>query len=136
MSIWSAKTGDALNSIVGRVNQISKLVSDIASGAAEQSTGLSEINTGVTQLDQVTQQNAAMVEEATAAGHMLHTDAGKLADLMAGFNMSRAAVVSNRPAPAAGPQTPSAHGMDMDSGFCKAAPMPLKAANGGAWEDF
>ncbi|KIC35150.1 methyl-accepting chemotaxis protein, partial [Leisingera sp. ANG-M7] len=73
------KAGDALQSIVSQVTHISQLVSGIAEGAAEQSTGLNEINTGVTQLDQVTQQNAAMVEEATAAGHMLKTDAGKLA---------------------------------------------------------
>ena len=80
------KAGDAIESIVERVNQISGLVSNIAKGAAEQSTGLSEINTGVGQLDHVTQQNAAMVEEATSAGHMLHSDAQKLAELVGHFS--------------------------------------------------
>lgn len=82
------KTGEALGSIVGRVNEISKLITEIASGAAEQATGLGEINTGVVQLDRVTQQNAAMVEEATAAGHMLHSDAAKMASLVAQFSIS------------------------------------------------
>lgn len=82
------KAGEALNSIVERVNHISQLVSDIAEGAAEQSTGLGEINTGVVQLDKVTQQNAAMVEQSTAAGHMLSGDATTLAELVSHFKIS------------------------------------------------
>ncbi|MEC3862523.1 methyl-accepting chemotaxis protein [Mesobacterium sp. TK19101] len=81
------KTGIALKSIVDRVNHIAELVSDIASGAAEQSTGLGEINIGVNQLDQVTQQNAAMVEQATAASHILLRDTSILSDLVANFNI-------------------------------------------------
>ncbi|KIC25458.1 MULTISPECIES: methyl-accepting chemotaxis protein [unclassified Leisingera] len=129
------ETGEALTSIVGRVNDISQLVSSIAEGAAEQSTGLTEINTGVGQLDQVTQQNAAMVEEATAAGHMLHSDAGKLAELMAKFKISGSAgsAVPSKPAAAAAPASATAHGVDID--FGDVVPVPAKAANGG-WEDF
>ncbi|WP_264213813.1 methyl-accepting chemotaxis protein [Leisingera thetidis] len=127
------ETGEALTSIVGRVNAISELVSNIAEGAAEQSTGLSEINTGVSQLDQVTQQNAAMVEEATAAGHMLHTDAGKLAELMGQFKIAGAAVSIVRKAAPAEPAAPSAHGEQIE--FGTAVPMPAKTANAG-WEDF
>ncbi|NKW91489.1 methyl-accepting chemotaxis protein [Rhodobacteraceae bacterium R_SAG9] len=78
--------GHALNRIVDRVNEISRLVSGIASGTVEQATGLKEINTNVHQLDDVTQKNAAMVEESTAAGHLLHTDATKLSNLMGQFN--------------------------------------------------
>ncbi|WP_082020542.1 methyl-accepting chemotaxis protein [Leisingera sp. ANG-M1] len=81
------KAGGALQSIVEQVTHISQLVSGIAEGAARQSTGLNEINSGVTQLDQVTQQNAAMVEQATAAGHMLNSDAGKLAELVSHFTI-------------------------------------------------
>lgn len=79
------RTGEALSTIVNRVAHILTLVSDIAAGAGEQSTGLAEINIGVTQLDQVTQQNAAMVEEATAASHDLHNEASRLADLVEHF---------------------------------------------------
>ncbi|MBT8154298.1 hypothetical protein KMP13_10385 [Epibacterium ulvae] len=79
--------GDALNKIVDQVNHISQLVSDIANGSSEQSTGLNEINLGVTQLDQVTQQNAAMVEETTAAGHLLASDASALAGMVQDFQL-------------------------------------------------
>ncbi len=81
--------GKSISTIVRRVNEISRLISDIANGAVEQATGLGEINTGVSQLDNVTQQNAAMVEQATTAGHMLHTDATKLSALMARFELDR-----------------------------------------------
>jgi len=81
------KAGESINSIAQRVSQISKQITDIAEGAAEQSTGLGEINIGVTQLDHVTQQNAAMVEEATAASHLLHSDSVKLSELMARFRL-------------------------------------------------
>ena len=81
------KAGGALESIVARVENIAALVSDIASSASEQSAGLNEINIGVNQLDQVTQQNAAMVEETTAASHMLQKDTSVLSDLVAGFSI-------------------------------------------------
>jgi methyl-accepting chemotaxis protein len=97
------KAGGALDSIVSRVSHISQLISEIAEGASEQSTGIGEINIGVTQLDQVTQQNAAMVEEATAASHMLNSDAIGLAELVARFTISGAA-----PARGAAPVMPTA----------------------------
>ena len=84
------QAGESISSIVIRVNQISKLISDIASGAVEQSTGLGEINTGMSQLDQVTQQNAAMVEQSTAAGHLLRSDAQNLSELMQRFQLDGA----------------------------------------------
>lgn len=63
--------GTALANIVERVNHISKLVSDIAKDAVDQSTGLGGINTGMVQINQMTQQNAVMVEQTTATGHRL-----------------------------------------------------------------
>ncbi|MFY0692865.1 MAG: HAMP domain-containing protein [Paracoccaceae bacterium] len=80
--------GEELAKIVESVTDISSLISDIASGATEQSSGLNEINIGVTQLDRVTQQNAAMVEEATAACHVLKGEATQLFDLVARFRVS------------------------------------------------
>jgi methyl-accepting chemotaxis protein len=79
------QAGGVLNSIVDRVTQISTLVSNIATGAEEQSTGLGEINIGVNQLDLATQQNAAMVEETTAASQLLSLNANDLTDLMSMF---------------------------------------------------
>ena len=79
------QAGQALNTIVDRIAHISGLVTEISSGAQEQSTGLGEINIGVTQLDKVTQQNAAMVDEATHASHALNQDAENLAKNVSQF---------------------------------------------------
>lgn len=88
------KAGGALESILQRVAHISQLISGIATGAQEQSTGLVEINTGMNQLDQVTQQNAAMVEQATAAGQLLNSDAQTLGELVARFQTAQATNLS------------------------------------------
>ncbi|TNC72352.1 methyl-accepting chemotaxis protein [Rubellimicrobium roseum] len=67
------QTGQALRRIVHSINEINDLVAGIAAGAAEQSSGLSQVNIAVAQMDQITQQNAAMVEETTAAVRALAT---------------------------------------------------------------
>ena len=111
------QAGEALQSIMTRVNHIAELVSEIANGAEEQSTGLYEINTGMTQLDQVTQQNAAMVEQATAAGHLLNSDSTKLAHMVSEFQTDgdRAHIVGD--GGGAGPSTQS-DGLDaFEAGF-------------------
>lgn len=72
------RTGEALTQIMDQVQGISTLVGQIAESSREQATTLTEINSGMSQLDQATQSNAAMVEENTAAAHMLRSDANKL----------------------------------------------------------
>lgn len=79
------KAGSALNTIAGKVNDISTLVAEIAVAAQEQSAGLGAINTAMNQLDKVTQQNAAMVEESTAASHQLKREAAMLKEMTARF---------------------------------------------------
>ncbi len=79
------RTGEELEKLIGRVGNISSRVSGIAIGAEEQATTLNEINIGVSQLDQVTQHNAAMVEETTAASQVLRNDATQLARVVAVF---------------------------------------------------
>ncbi|WP_439156155.1 methyl-accepting chemotaxis protein [Yoonia sp.] len=81
------KAGAVLTRIVERIAHISTLMGEIASGAEEQSIGLGEINIGVTQLDKVTQQNSAMVDEATAGNHALTRDARALADIVVKFQL-------------------------------------------------
>ncbi|MCF8880100.1 methyl-accepting chemotaxis protein [Hyphobacterium sp. SN044] len=95
------QTGEALERIVSQVSQINELVSEISSSAVEQSTGLSQVNSAVNQMDQVTQQNAAMVEESTAASHSLAREAADLASLVAAFRIGErvsAPTVKTRPA--------------------------------------
>ncbi|SNR85819.1 CHASE3 domain-containing protein [Puniceibacterium sediminis] len=132
------KAGEALTGIVERVNHISKLVTDIALGAVEQSTALGEINTGVVQLDKVTQQNAGMVEEATAASHMLKSDATNLAERVAHFKITGGAKIT--PMQQFHASKPTADGDDdWDLGGIVAEPIAANA-NGNAaldkWHDF
>jgi methyl-accepting chemotaxis protein len=96
------ETGKSLEEIVGQVQQVNANVSAIVTGSKEQSTGLKEINTAVNTMDQGTQQNAAMVEEATAAAHSLAREADSLFQLVRQFNIGTAPASQNthRSAPA------------------------------------
>ncbi|WP_292073013.1 methyl-accepting chemotaxis protein [Brevundimonas sp. UBA7534] len=82
-----ARTGGALTALIGQVAQINGLAAEIAASAREQAVGLAEINTAVNHMDQTTQQNAAMVEQTTAANQALSQEADRLADLVAGFRV-------------------------------------------------
>ncbi len=101
------KTGQALDRIVGQVAQISSLVAEIAASAQEQATGLSQVNTAVNSMDQVTQQNSAMVEQSTAASHSLATEAQELSRLVSRFETGRQARSATKSPTAGRVQTPS-----------------------------
>lgn len=81
------KTSEALSQIVQSVRDISTRVSEIASSSREQSAGLIEINLAMNDLDQVTQQNAAMFEETTAASHALTAEANALGEAASRFRI-------------------------------------------------
>ena len=81
------QTGDALASIAAQVAQIDVIVCEIAASAQEQATGLAQVNTAINQMDQVTQQNAAMVEESTAASQALAGETEELARLIDRFDL-------------------------------------------------
>ncbi len=83
------QTGEALGRIVTRITEINALIGDIAVSAEQQSTGLQQVNIAVNQMDMVTQQNAAMVEEATAAARSLAGEADELSRQMARFSIVR-----------------------------------------------
>jgi methyl-accepting chemotaxis protein len=82
-------TGDALDEIVNLVNQVDLYVDAIASSSREQATALREVNIAVNQMDQMTQQNAAMVEETTAGSVTLADEAQRLGELLARFSLVR-----------------------------------------------
>ena len=82
------ETGKALDSIVNEVQEINQHVHAIAEASREQSIGLQEINTAVNTMDQGTQQNAAMVEQSTAASHSLATEAAALNNLLGQFRLT------------------------------------------------
>jgi|CXWL01.1.fsa_nt_gi methyl-accepting chemotaxis protein len=82
------QAGETLKGIVGSVKQVTNIVSEIASASKEQATGIDEINTAITQMDEVTQQNAALVEENTAAAQSMVEQARELEKLMSFFKIS------------------------------------------------
>lgn len=82
------ETGEALGKIVEQVKEISANVHLIVEASREQATGIKEINHAVSQMDQGTQQNAAMVEESTAASHSLAREAESLFNLVGKFETS------------------------------------------------
>ena len=85
------QSGEALTGIAGRIEEITTLMSEIRASTQEQAVGLAEVNTAVNQMDQVTQQNAAMVEESTAASLSLSREAAELAELVRRFETSQVA---------------------------------------------
>jgi methyl-accepting chemotaxis protein len=99
-------TGNALQVIQNHVVAINTQLDAIATSAKEQAVGLSQVNVAVNQMDQVTQQNAAMVEEATAASGTLATEAQRLRELVGRFN-TETARAGARQAWAAEPATPA-----------------------------
>ena len=92
------KTGEALSEIAEHVQQINGNVSAIVTSAREQSTGLQEINVAVNLMDQGTQQNAAMVEQSTAASHSLAQQAATLNQLLAQFRLDGRAATAPKSA--------------------------------------
>lgn len=126
------QTGDALRGIFDRVSEISTQVGEIAVSAEEQSRGLAEINTAVNQLDQVTQQNAAMFEETTAASHALTSEAENLTNTMAQFKISRSSDAGAPKAPPARPKVNSAS--DAVKQVVNGGSVP--APSNDSWEDF
>ncbi|WEX77801.1 methyl-accepting chemotaxis protein [Sinorhizobium numidicum] len=85
------RAGGALEKIAEQVVQINGLIRQISSSASEQAVGLKEINSAVNQMDQVTQQNAAMVEETTAASMALNDEARALSALVSRFRVAQRA---------------------------------------------
>ena len=83
-----AATGQALKSIVGSIVEVTDHVSAIVEASREQSNGLEEINRAVNTIDEGTQQNAAMAEEATASSHTLETEAVALTKMLGQFKLA------------------------------------------------
>ncbi len=104
------ETGGALGRILGQVTEIDAVVSEIAVSAKQQAAGLAEVNLAVNQMDQMTQQNAAMVEQSTAASHSLAQEAADLEKLTARFDVGNGRSAAGRPAAAGSRQAGSPGG--------------------------
>jgi methyl-accepting chemotaxis protein len=118
-----ADAGQTMNEIVSSVQRVSDIIGEITAAASEQSEGIGQVNGSVTQLDQMTQQNAALVEESAAAAESLREQAARLSEVVGAFKLdagdvvkpaaktwapkpaSAAAKPALKPAPAAKPPT-------------------------------
>ncbi|PND36337.1 hypothetical protein C1O66_21790 [Paucibacter aquatile] len=82
-----ADAGRTMDEIVASVQKVSDIIGDISSAAAAQSSGIGEVNSSVLQLDQMTQQNAALVEQSAAAAESLKEQAVRLAEVVHTFRL-------------------------------------------------
>ena len=89
-----ADAGQRMQGIVGGVENVSHLMHEISAASQEQSVGIEQINQTVVQMDQATQQNAALVEEATAAARELQSQAGTLTEAVSVFRQQEPHEVS------------------------------------------
>ena len=97
------QAGQTMGEIVSSVQRVSDLIGEITASATEQRDGIAQVNQAVTHLDQMTQQNAALVEESTAAAASMRDQAQHLAEVVSVFNVGAVAVrapTAPRPAPA------------------------------------
>jgi len=84
-----SNSGTTLTEIIERVNKVTEIVAEIAAASEEQSSGIEQVNKAVMQLDELTQQNAAMVEEATASSQAQADLANSLHQLVSQYRVSR-----------------------------------------------
>ncbi len=141
------QAGATMEEIVGSVQRVTDIMSEISAASREQSSGIDQVNQAITQMDQVTQQNAALVEEASAASESMQEQAARLAELVGTFTVARgAAVAPPKPAartkPAAAPKKAPVLAAPARPAAApvRPAPKPVRAAamagGEGEWEEF
>ena len=131
------QTGDALQRIAGQVAEVYTAISSIAASAQDQATGLQEVNTAINQMDQVTQQNAAMVEQSTAASHGLAQETAELSRLTSHFKTGETRARPSQAAPSRSPASRPARAAGLSvvpHDGPRKAPAPAGGSDG--WEEF
>lgn len=91
------QAGLTMQEVVDSVKRVSDIISEITAASTEQSSGIDQVNTSVMQIDQITQQNAALVEEAAAAASSLQNQTQKLSDLVSVFKLSEQNFIASSP---------------------------------------
>jgi methyl-accepting chemotaxis protein len=95
------QSGRTLSEIVASVKKVSNIVAEIAAASREQSSGIEQVNRAVVQMDELTQQNAALVEEATAASRSMGDQVRELNDMLGRYELGAQAAAAAAPPPAA-----------------------------------
>ncbi|MBA3596529.1 MAG: chemotaxis protein [Methylibium sp.] len=93
-SVLVGEAGSHMVDIVGQVQRVAALVAEIGNASAEQTSGIGQVSTAVTQLDQVTQKNAALVEESGAAAESLRDQARQLVAAVGAFRLGNTATAA------------------------------------------
>jgi methyl-accepting chemotaxis protein len=96
------KAGQTMEEIVQSIGRVTQIMTQISNASEEQSIGIAQVNDAITQMDQVTQQNAALVEQAAAAAESMQEQSAKLADVVSVFKLDAASY-----APPALPRPPA-----------------------------
>jgi methyl-accepting chemotaxis protein len=141
------QSGQTLEQIVASVKKVSDIIAEIAAASREQSSGIEQVNKAVMQMDEMTQQNAALVEEATAASQSMAEQAAALNTLMERYQIGgdEQAATPERTLERRGADRPwserganSAKSAEAPATHTAAAPARAKRANGGDadWQDF
>lgn len=120
------QAGEALGEILDSIGKVTGIVREISSASQEQASGVQEINGTISSMDQMTQQNSALVEESTAAARALGEQASKLDELMAFFKLDNA----GKPGRQVTKSSKKAH--------VRHAPkqLPIPAGNDDGWNEF
>lgn len=87
-TLQAANVGENTEKVTSSINQVATIVNEIATSAAEQSRGIEQVHLAMGQMDEVTQQNAALVEEASSASRSLQGQAETLSALVSAFKLS------------------------------------------------
>jgi methyl-accepting chemotaxis protein len=142
------QSGQTLEQIVSAVKRVSDIIAEIAASSQEQSSGIEQVNKAVMQLDEMTQQNAALVEQATAASRSMADQSAALSQALAKFGVTGTPGKSARPAlpakakatpraPARSAARPGAATAAASSAASSTAPQPKKAVgDDSAWTQF
>jgi methyl-accepting chemotaxis protein len=140
------ESGQVLAEIVTRVKKVTDVMAEIASSSREQASGIDQVNKAITMMDEVTQQNAALVEEASAAAQALSEQAGKLSQMIARYRVGEGsadeAPCVQAPPPAAvrverrSPTRPMTGRKRTPSAAPTAAARPAAPAGEEQWKEF
>jgi methyl-accepting chemotaxis protein len=124
---WAAEAGSSMAHLADSVQQVGTLVSQISSVSAEQASGLSEVNQAFVQMDEMTQQNSVLVEEAASAARTLQQQALTLSRAVATFRLDEA--VLPPPAPPEAAQDPAGDRRQPGHQPCAGRPSYLRLAS-------
>ena len=129
------KSGEMLNTIAGSIHQVAGMIDQIANASNEQSVGIGQVHRAIADIDKVTQENAALVEETTAAAASLGTEASSLRNNMSFFKTGQAPSNAHRTAPRQPVKSATSRPAPTASKKVAALPAPKKA-NSEEWGEF